>query len=350
MHRLALPMMTVSLLALTGCNNEPEINRYQVERPAKIAPAVKEAGEPVRMLAAIAVSGDKMWFFKLQGKEAVVAEPVAEAFGKFIRSVRFTGKNDPPVTWDLPEGWKHKPGVGERFATLIVNAEDKLELTVFAFPKDANTVLDNVNRWRGQIGLAEARPEDMGKVTQKLEIAGVEFVLLDMIGRGGAGPRMPPFAGKPGGPRDLVGPDTRPDKLPFTMDVPKDWNRLRAPGLPRFTLEVGAEKAVVTITPLAGEGGSLLANVNRWRGELDLEDKLTEAQLPQVTTKLDIHGTTGHLVDVSNPQVKLRTTVVMFPRAGQMWFIKMIGHQELVGAQKNALEAFARSLRFEEAK
>ena len=49
------------------------------------------------------------------------------------------------------------------------------------------------------------------------------------------------------------------------------------------------QKAVVSISVLAGEGGGTLANVNRWRGQLSLPE-MAEDGLPKATESLDVRA------------------------------------------------------------
>ncbi len=105
------------------------------------------------MFAAIAPQPEQSWFYKLTGPVAEVAER-AEELGTFIAGVRY--ENGKP-SWDLPEGWEQKPGNQFRFATLMIPTEtEPLEMSVSGLPTSDDELaqaLDNINRWRGQVGL-----------------------------------------------------------------------------------------------------------------------------------------------------------------------------------------------------
>ena len=61
----------------------------------------------------------------------------------------------PKMLWDLPDGWKKEAGQKPmRVATFLVG-EDKatVEVVVTQLPSPVGTLLGNVNRWRGQVGL-----------------------------------------------------------------------------------------------------------------------------------------------------------------------------------------------------
>jgi hypothetical protein len=57
------------------------------------------------------------------------------------------------LKWTLPKGWTEGPGSGMRYATLKPAGPGQAELSVVVLPGPAGGELNNVNRWRGQIGL-----------------------------------------------------------------------------------------------------------------------------------------------------------------------------------------------------
>jgi hypothetical protein len=168
------------LLALTlaGCQDPDEIRRYQVAR--------QEA--KIRLLGAIFPREDRTWFFKLMGPVAAVEEN-ATAFHQFIESVRFTGDKMKPVRWTAPEGWREEKGTGLRHATFRLGTrEQPLELSVTSFEGEAGSVLANVNRWRGQVGLSPVDRAELGKIATEKKIGDVLTTIVDMAGPGGSSP------------------------------------------------------------------------------------------------------------------------------------------------------------------
>ena len=76
------------------------------------------------------------------------------------------------VTYTVPEGWEDLPVSGIRKANLKVSDENgTAELTVLVFPGDVGGRLANINRWRGQLGLDDATPEDLSKFTESYSIS-----------------------------------------------------------------------------------------------------------------------------------------------------------------------------------
>jgi hypothetical protein len=76
------------------------------------------------------------------------------------------------VSYTVPDGWEELPPSGIRKANLRVSdAGGSAELTVLAFPGDVGGTLANINRWRGQIGLDPATPEDLPAFTESYPIS-----------------------------------------------------------------------------------------------------------------------------------------------------------------------------------
>lgn len=77
------------------------------------------------------------------------------------------------LSYTVPEGWENVPASGIRKANLKVSdVNGSAELTVLAFPGDVGGRLANINRWRGQIGLESATPEDLPAFTESYAISG----------------------------------------------------------------------------------------------------------------------------------------------------------------------------------
>jgi hypothetical protein len=328
------------VLGLAGCHRD-EITSYRAARIEKPAEVEKPHS---RFLGAIIPHEDRTWFVKLMGPEDVVKEQ-AEPFEQFVKSIRFQGQGEKPITWTAPAGWREAAGSkAGRYATFHVGPKDQpLELTVTALGKEglAGDVLANVNRWRGQLGLKEITQDEIAKETRKVELDGAVATLVDITGADDAkmGQR-PPFAGK------LPVP---PAQAALVYKSPPGWHELPAKGfrVAAFLVAEGDQHADVTVIPFPGDVGGLLANVNRWRNELGLA-KIDSDQLKDVS-HLKVAGADSPYVDLVGPEAggrRLRTLAVSVPHAGRTWFFKMHGPADLVGKQKTAFEAFVASVQF----
>jgi hypothetical protein len=179
----------LALGALAGCQSGDEIQHYRVPKPETHA----EAEPKVRLLAAIFPHTDKTWFFKFMGPTADVKAHEA-AYDRFIRSVRLTEQEDKPPTWTVPDGWTHEAGKSPlRFATFRFGPKEQpLELTVTSLGGEAGSLMANINRWRGQLGLKPIGEDSVKKIARLENINGVKATLVDMGGPGGAPKGMGP--------------------------------------------------------------------------------------------------------------------------------------------------------------
>jgi hypothetical protein len=107
----------------------------------------------------------------------------------------------------------------------------------------------------------------------------------------------------------------------------------------------GAE-ADLSITAFPGDVGGELANVNRWRGQIQLPP-LDEAGLAAATTRVSANGLEFVVVDFANPSASKPTRILgaMGPFNGATWFFKLNGPDALVAAAKPEFLAFLKTVR-----
>jgi hypothetical protein len=199
------------LALLAGCSKREPIRHYTVEKPPEMAPvaaanphagmmppaaAKPPTGEPTdRTLAAIVPLEPQGWFFKLTGPiDAVAAEE--ETFTEFLKSVKFGADGKP--TWTLPEGWQQQPGNQFRFATLVIPGDAKpLEVSVTALPNtgedNAQYILVNVNRWRGQLQMPPITAAELAAESTEIKLDGGSATVVNLAGHAAAGGMTPPF-------------------------------------------------------------------------------------------------------------------------------------------------------------
>ena len=92
-------------------------------------------------------------------------------------------------TWTAPGNWEEvAPGqmVLARFRSTGKD-DQSAEVTVSALSGDGGGLLDNVNRWRRQIGLGPAEEADLAHLVTQLDGRGGRFMLVDMSGSDPAG-------------------------------------------------------------------------------------------------------------------------------------------------------------------
>lgn len=94
------------------------------------------------------------------------------------------------LKWTLPKGWTEAPGTGMRFATLTAPVGGRLETTVVVLPGPAGGELANVNRWRGQIGMAPLDEAGLAKARTTLKTKAGALNLYDFTSDGQTKSRM----------------------------------------------------------------------------------------------------------------------------------------------------------------
>ena len=76
------------------------------------------------------------------------------------------------LEWTIPDAWELSPTKSSmRLATFTVKADKSLAISVSKFGGNAGGVLANVNRWRGQLGLAALNAEDLEKSLETIDVA-----------------------------------------------------------------------------------------------------------------------------------------------------------------------------------
>jgi hypothetical protein len=140
---------------------------------------------------------------------------------------------------------------------------------------------------------------------------------------------------------------TGSNSLPFTCDVPEGWRPAKAGAMQLAAYEVrdGDRKAVVSVSTA---GGDLAANVNRWRGQVQL-DSLSDAELEKSVRKITVDGNEAIAIDLVGPEkAEPRETIlgVVVEARGRQWFIKLIGDADLAAREKEHFDQFVQSIRF----
>jgi hypothetical protein len=277
----------------------------------------------------------------------------------------------------LPEGWTQAPGDSFRLATIRIPADDKpLELAVSALPwiGGQEQVLQNVNRWRGQMGLPPTDAAGLKNDTREQQVEDRTLTIVDLKGRSGGGGMMAPFAGGAmggGATRGALPADHPPidrRQAPSaatapvaaaddpTFEVPPIWKPLPPSEFRRigFELADGAKVARVTVSDFAVTSAPLISdpfeNVNRWRGEVAMP-RITREDLEKTTERIEVDGRPATYValvpDAPADDTSARATLGVMVTVGErIWYFKMHGSRELVAARQDEFKSFLKSVRF----
>ncbi len=84
--------------------------------------------------------------------------------------------------WKVPSGWREGPPSQVRRASFVAGPQGEVDISVTAFPGSVGTLLQNVNRWRQQIGLIPMTANDLEGVVQPFEVDHVSGHLVSMSG------------------------------------------------------------------------------------------------------------------------------------------------------------------------
>jgi hypothetical protein len=317
----------------------------------------------------------------------------------------------PRIQWKTPPGWVEQTPGGMSIASFLIpgDASRKAQLSVMTFPGEGASELSLVNIVRENAGLPPVSDEELARLVETVKVGQSAAKLVDLTGAMNASSNAPPnrilvavlaragttwffklwgdativsaqksafldflnsvafveSAGTDAGGAHFAAtdegrvPDARPSDLNASpasaakpsWEVPAGWREVPATEmlLAKFLVGGNDGKAEVTVSAFPGDVGGLLANVNRWRGQVALAP-IDQADLEKQITSLDVMGGKAMLVDVSGQNAragsKARLVGVIVPRAGQTWFYKLMGDPAVAEREKDAFIKFVQSVRY----
>ena len=156
-RHFAAPLFVLSLLLAAGVRaEEPKVT---APHPAA-APANLPPGHPP-----VSSTGDDM-----HGASQIAGAVIPTAEGR-------------DLLWTVPAGWEPKPGASMRKGSYRVKAaKAEADLAITAFPGATGGLDANLNRWRGQVGLAPLPPAEVTAAVEKFEANGLLFIVVDYQG------------------------------------------------------------------------------------------------------------------------------------------------------------------------
>lgn len=142
---------------------------------------------------------------------------------------------------------------------------------------------------------------------------------------------------------------TTADGPGLVWTAPAHWTAKPASAMRKgsyaITGDAGAT-ADLSITAFPGDVGGDLANVNRWRGQVQLPP-LAASDLANATTHLDYNNLHLTFVDLTGggPAGPQRVLGAIVPVNGATWFFKLTGPVALVTREQAAFAAFLKTIR-----
>jgi len=151
-----------------------------------------------RIVAGMITTGNSTLFFKMRGN-ADLAEAQKGDFIKWVATVCNTqteakspqmaamppqDAGAPQVKWNTPNGWTEVPPSSMRYASFSASDGNsgKIDVSVVTFAGDGGSDADNVNRWRGQIGLPPVDENTVNSQIASLKAADTTFATTDIAG------------------------------------------------------------------------------------------------------------------------------------------------------------------------
>ena len=329
----------------------------------------------------------------------------------------------PALQYTVPAGWEKKAPSQMRVASFGVSQDGK-QADVSMIPLSGMAGADpaNVNRWRGQVGLAALPDADISNLAEKVSVGDQPADLYDLTGTvpgggdaqrilgvilhrddtawffkmtGEAGlveqlkttfiaflktvsfgapvaatsamdfsqlpPSHPPIAGTSLGTQNSLVPNANTLVMSGSVNngkptwtIPVGWSEgpLAQFLVAKYVISgANGAAAAVNVSSLTGDGGGLLANVNRWRAQLGLEP-VAETDLANLPT-IEAAGGKATLIEYSGMDARTgkpaKLVGVVLPLGGQTWFYKLMGDESVVAQQKDALIQFVQSAKYPDA-
>lgn len=297
----------------------------------------------------------------------------------------------PQLSWSLPPGWEETKGGQMSVASFAIDDPNGgASVAITPMPNLAGREDAIVNMWREQVQLGPLSPEEMAKALEPVPVADSEGRIFEIAGtREGKpirtiaamlhrGPQSWFFkmsgddavatahkaqfveflkslrfsAGAPtaSAPAPASAPSSSaPAAAPaasasagFKWAVPPAWQTspIGQMQVAKFAVPAqGEAKADVTVSIFPGDTGGTLANVNRWRRQLGMEET-DDAGLAQCTQPIE--GASGAvLADLKHEKRAMLGAIV--PRGGEYYFYKLTGDEAAVAAAREDFLGFVRS-------
>ena len=93
------------------------------------------------------------------------------------------------LTWTVPANWQPKALGTMRRGSYSVTADNQVgDISVFVFPGAAGGLVDNINRWRGQVGMTPLDPSKAEAETVAMKTtSGLPLTFVDLNNGSGDG-------------------------------------------------------------------------------------------------------------------------------------------------------------------
>jgi hypothetical protein len=289
-----------------------------------------------------------------------------------------------------PPNWEVQPLSQMRQASFLVKGDNGAvaDISFVSLGSAAGNVLENVNRWLGQLGQPSITEQKLGEMAQRLHTSLGDVTIVDLAGlpdnadpardgriiaamvttanstlffkmRGNADlteAQKSEFikwvaavcnAQTQAGPPQMAGAPTQATSAPqIKWKTPEGWTEVAPSSMRYASFSAPADdggKIDISIVTFLGDGGSDADNVNRWRGQMGLAPVDASTVTSQVAP-LKTADTTFSTTDIAGD--KTRTIAAWTRRDGRVWFFKANGPNGAVEKEKPKFVKFIESVRF----
>lgn len=131
---------------------------------------------------------------------------------------------------------------------------------------------------------------------------------------------------------------------PWTWEIPPTWQDGKASSMRIASLKVAdknGSKLDISVTTFPGDVGGLLANVNRWVGQIELSP-VNQSSLEKYCSPLTIAGNSGHFIEAYGEKDALLAGALFLEK--ESWFFKLLGNRTLAEKEKENFITFLHSI------
>ncbi len=237
-------------------------------------------------------------------------------------------------------------------ATLTIPTTNgtELQLAIAAFELQgewASAVLSNINRWRGQVGLAVLDSDANLDAATKLPIKDAEVLFWDLVQPAKEAittPAPPPKTVTPS--KESIETSAKPDL--FTDQPSAEWKPNSSKSLRLMTYEIKndagtAEIAISRFPASAQEIAKPLPNAIRWGAEVGVQG-ITAETLDQYFADMQLAGAPAKKFTATGPS--RQTIAVMQEHDGFVWFIKLSGSAPAVKLEEQRFTEYLKSFQY----
>src|SRR6266550_247707 len=185
-----------------------------------------------------------------------------------------------------PPNWEAQPLSQMRQASFLVKGDNGAvaDVSFVSLGSAAGNVLENVNRWLGQLGQPSITEQKLGEIAQRLRTSLGEVTVVDLAGLPGNADLTEAQKGEfikwvaavcnaqnqTGPPQMAAASPGDPGAPQIHWKAPDGWTEVPPSSMRYASFSAPAEqggKIDISIVTFPGDGGSDADNVNRWRGQ-----------------------------------------------------------------------------------